>query len=155
MTINLGEWNTVRKKVLSWANNGAIKALEKAGKEVAEAYKKQIKTGNNGDGSSMPLVTEHTMKAPIRHGSDPAIRGKVRSSRSPLYARGRAIDSIKSKRRDNVVEIGPSTSHGELIFSYNATKAKTKRDPLIVSDAQADIVKKYIEDGLDKIIKGL
>ena len=155
MTINTSEWNTLQKQVKNWTINGVNKDVKKASTIIANNYKSQIRSGKKGDDTSMPNVTDNTMKRPIGgHSRDSSIRGEVRSSRSPLYARGGAIDSIKSKKVSNGFEIGPTTPHGEVIFSFNANSAKTKRDPLIVSDVQMKILEDHIYGGLDKILGG-
>lgn len=154
MTIDISGWKSLKNRVSNWVLSGADKDVKKASNVLANKYKTQIKSGKNGDNSSMPNVKDVTMESPIRYGSDPAIRQSVRSSRTPLYARGRAVNSIKSKKVSEGYEIGPSTSHGDLVFSYNANSAPTKRDPLIVSDVQIDIIEDHIFDGLDKALRG-
>lgn len=142
------------KRMNDWAANGVNEDVQKSADKIATDYRTKIKSGKTGDNSQMANVKQVTMESPIRHGSDPAIRGEVRSSRTPLYARGRAVNSIKAKRTSKGADIGPTTVHGQTVFGYNAFSAKTKRDPLIVSDAQLDIIEKEILKSLDKVIKG-
>lgn len=137
------------------------KDINKASIEIANKYKSNIREGKDGAGNFMWNVTDSTMKQPIRYYEDAAIRGEVRSSRTPLYARGDAISSIKSKKTSRGHEIGPTTKHGQLIFGVNEKSRTTKqgnyvpaRNPLIVSDVQLDIIEKHILDGITKVIKG-
>ena len=124
ITIDSSGWKRLSKQLKNYVKTGILKDVDHASRKIADLVQTHIKAGRTADDNPMPLVKESTMKAPIRHGSDKAIRGEVRSSRTPLFARGGSIKSIKSKRRNNTFEVGPTTNHGKLIFEYNATKAK-------------------------------
>jgi len=148
--------NRALKRLNRWANVTYFKTLGKATTRLTEDYKKRIRSGQTGDGSRMPLVKESTMGMPIRFATDRAIRGEVRGSRTPLVARGNAVNSLKKYKRGTRYEIEPSTPHGKLIFNTNAKskKGRVKRDPLIVSDKQLDIIETEILKDLDKILRG-
>ena len=161
ISIDTSQLKSLNKRLSNWVFNGATKAIGKASKKIATKYKSNMREGKDGAGNLMWDVTDATMKAPIRYGSDPAIRGEVRSSRTPLYARGRTIDSIKSRKTAKGYEVGPTTSHGQKILAVNEKARTTKqgkfvqaRNPLIVSDVQMDIIEDAILDDLDKILRG-
>lgn len=110
--------------------------------------------GMDGSGRSMKPIKDSTLNMPIRFSSDPAIRKTVRSSKKPLVARGHAVGSLKRSSKKGIHSIEPSTKHGKKVFGFNAEKAKTKRDPLIVSDVQGKIIERHLIKGLSQAIRG-
>lgn len=154
ITIDSSGWKRLSKNLKDYVRGGILKDVERASHKIADLVQTHIKSGRTADDNPMPLVSEATMKSPIRHGSDKAIRGEVRSSRTPLFARGGSIKSIKSRKKGAKFVVGPTTPKAQMIFDYNATKAKVKRDPIVVSEAHLDFIEKEILNGLDKIIRG-
>ena len=161
ITIDSSGWKRLSNKLRDYFHSGIHPILENASLKISNKYKAQIRAGKTGADNFMMDVSEATMKSPIRAGSDKAIRGEVRSSRSPLYARGRAIESIKSIKTAKGFEIGPTTSHGQMIFGVNEKARVTKkgnripaRNPFVVSDVQLDIIEKSVLESIDRIIKG-
>ncbi len=146
------ELTRVVKNVLRWVNTGSKEDLKESGEDLSKDYKKQIKAGVAGDGSKMTPVKNVTMNRQVRS-TTPVIRKKVNSSKNPLVATKRAVGSIKSSKVGDKAIIEPSTPHGKLIFNYNANGAKTKRDPLVVSDIQEKVILEQFEKGLLKAIK--
>jgi len=143
-------------KLLQWADKGYRSDVNNAAITLTKDYKDKIKQGVDGSGVAMKRVKDITMEMPIRRGSDTAIRKEVNSSRKPLVARGRAVESIRKRSVSrNRIEIAPSTQHGKIVFGYNAStgKARTKRDPLIVSDKQMDIIESEILKNLDRVLR--
>ena len=106
----------------------------------------------SGSGEPLRQVKRSTMTSPIRYGGpDKRIRGSVNPSTNPLKATGKAINSITSKKiNKNTQEVAPNTPHGKMIFEYNAHKAKTKRDPIIISDKQVKLIEDSVVDALTK-----
>lgn len=155
-TIRLNDkaFKSVLKNLTRWAKEDADKDLKKASEDITKSYKSLIKGGVDGSGKAMAKIKESTFNMPIRFTSDPAIRKDVRSSKTPLFARGGAVGSLKSTSKKGIHSIEPSTPHGKLVFGNAAFVAKTKRDPLIVSDVQGKIIERHLIKGLSQAIRG-
>ena len=155
-TIRLNDkaFKSVLKNLTRWAKEDADKDLKNAADEVTKVYKDLIKAGLDGSRRSMEPIKDSTLNMPIRFSSDPAIRKTVRSSKKPLVARGNAVESIKRTSKKGIHSIEPSTRHGKKVFGFNAERAKTKRDPLIVSDVQGKIIERHLIKGLSRAIRG-
>jgi len=152
--INDKQLVSFNKNLRKWAKETADEDLKKAADEITKTYKSQIKGGLDGSGRSMASIKDSTLNMPIRFSSDPAIRKTVRSSKKPLVARGHAVGSLKRSSKKGIHSIEPSTKHGKKVFGFNAEKAKTKRDPLIVSDVQGKIIERHLIRGLSQAIRG-
>jgi ribosomal protein S6E (S10) len=155
-TIRLNDkaFKSALKNLNRWAKQDADKDLKNAADEVTKSYKSLIMGGMDGSGRSMEPIKDSTLNMPIRFSSDPAIRKTVRSSKKPLVARGHAVGSLKRSSKKGIHSIEPSTKHGKKVFGFNAEKAKTKRDPLIVSDVQGKIIERHLIKGLSQAIRG-
>jgi len=144
-----------------WARKDIDKDVEIAVKDVAINYKKQIKAGNDGANRPMARVLPVTMDLPVRIKTDATPRREVNGSVKPLVARGRMVNSIRSKKTGKNFEIGASTPHGNIVLSANAnpaargiqTRAPIKRNPLVVSNVQVRMIEKEILKGLDKALR--
>ncbi len=153
--INDKAFKSVLKSLTRWAKEDADKDLKNAADEVTKSYKSLIKGGMDGSGKSMAKIKESTYNSAVGgHSHDSTLRKKVRSSKTPLFARGGAIGSIKKTSKKGIHSIEPSTPHGKVVFGNAAFKAKTKRDPLIVSDVQGKIIERHLIKGLSKAIRG-
>jgi len=153
ITIDIKDLEKVTKSLVNWSKTVSSNDLDKATTKMTESYKTLIRGGMTGEGDLMPLVEESTMNMPIRFGDkNSPIRSSVNGSRKPLVATGEAVNSIKKKAIKDGYEIAPSTDHGELIFGYNALKAPTKRDPLVVGEIQLAMIEDALLKSLDKAL---
>lgn len=153
LKIKTKDFRRFLSSIKRWRKKDFKDDVGRASKRITQTYKLQMKAGLNGMGKSMANVKDVTMNMPIRVSSDPAIRKEVRSSRTPLYARGHAASSIKSTKKVNSYEIEPNTPHGKIVIGYNALTAPVKRDVLVVGPIQEKIIRDEVLSGLDKAIK--
>lgn len=156
-TIRLNDkaFKSVLKNLTRWAKEDADKDLKNASDEVTKVYKDLLKAGLDGSRKPMAKIKKITHDMAIGgHAHDSSIRKTVRSSKTPLFARGSAINSIKRTSKKGLHSIEPSTPHGKTVFGNAAFVAKTKRDPLIVSDVQGKIIERHLIKGLSRAIRG-
>lgn len=137
-----------------WIQSGYKSSVDKGVKLATKLLKKQIKRGQNADGSQMKSVKESTMNSAIRHGGpDKRIRRNVNpSANKPIQATGESINAISSTRVGDSWTISPGGGKPGLVFEVNQ---RLGRDPLQPSDKQLDIIEASILKDFEALFTGV